>query len=349
MQVADSDFEGAVGEIVQIADRFDVDVLHAEALYCARVALLVRARLPDIFTSVDWHGAVPEESRMGGAHENRVRFLETDERRILEVADLNVFVSGAMARHYDQKYAVGTIPQVVVPCCVSDKRFPDSKRSVDLEFDKGSLIFSYVGSMADWQCGLEMVKLFAALHAHDNSCRFLMLVPEADHEKVRRHMASSGLPEEAVRLHSVAHDEVPKYLATADIGVLLRREDVVNAVSSPTKFGEYLAAGLPVLMTDGVGDFSDLVRRRSLGVIVPSVLIDFQDASSIRPWLARVIDEARVYKSSKESVAVNAQSLVRHELHWEELAMKWLRAYSDLFAPERILKVESRLVPASPA
>jgi hypothetical protein len=42
----------------------------------------------------------------------------------------------------------------------------------------------------------------------------------------------------------------------------------VNEVASPVKFGEYLASGLPVVMSAGIGDYSELVRRKKVGVIL---------------------------------------------------------------------------------
>lgn len=316
-------FSTAVERLADIAKRCNVDVLHAEALYCARVAGLVKARMPGLCLSIDWHGVVPEESRMGGAHENRVKALETAEREMLASADLNVFVSEAMVRHYRSKYDLGPLPHVIVPCCVSDQRFVISTDIGDNNFGANSLVFAYAGSMADWQCGPEMIKLFAALHRYDDRCRFLLLVPTSDHAKVMSFAQSAGLPEKAYVLQAVAHDEVPEHLATAQMGVLLRRADAVNAVSSPTKFGEYLAAGLPVLMTEGVGDFSDLVKREGVGLIVPQELLDAPEAAAARFWLKRIVDQA---SSTRRDSTTQCQALARAQFQWEHAAMQWLSA-----------------------
>ena len=42
----------------------------------------------------------------------------------------------------------------------------------------------------------------------------------------------------------------------------------MNAVSSPIKFGEYLAAGVPVLISHGVGDTEDIVKKHNVGIVV---------------------------------------------------------------------------------
>ena len=38
--------------------------------------------------------------------------------------------------------------------------------------------------------------------------------------------------------------------------------------SSPTKIGEYLAAGLPVVSTSGIGDVDELLEGPNVGVLV---------------------------------------------------------------------------------
>jgi hypothetical protein len=41
---------------------------------------------------------------------------------------------------------------------------------------------------------------------------------------------------------------------------------ITNQVASPTKFAEYLSNGLRVITNEGLGDFSELVRKEDLGI-----------------------------------------------------------------------------------
>ncbi len=69
-------------------------------------------------------------------------------------------------------------------------------------------------------------------------------------------------------------------LAVSDLGLLLRERNSVNRVASPVKFAEYLASGLPVLVSPGVGDCPDIVRRDRVGYVL--------DASA---QLSRIVSE----------------------------------------------------------
>ena len=126
--------------------------------------------------------------------------------------------------------------------------------------------------MAAWQCGSGTIRLAQIRRAHSRVF-FLLLVPKADHAKTRELMRGHDLPENVVLLTELPHDQVANVLQRAHAGLLLRRSHPVNRVASPTKFGEYLAAGVPVIMTEGIGDFSDLAAQRGVGIVLESGLL----------------------------------------------------------------------------
>jgi hypothetical protein len=42
----------------------------------------------------------------------------------------------------------------------------------------------------------------------------------------------------------------------------------MNNVASPTKFAEYMLAGLPTIISPGVGDYTEFVTEKKLGFVV---------------------------------------------------------------------------------
>ena len=75
-----------------------------------------------------------------------------------------------------------------------------------------------------------------------------------------------------------AYHEVNSYLNAADAGFLLREQNPLNEVASPTKFAEYCLTGLPVIMQNTVKDAFEMAR--SLGNLIE--LTDFGHASADR-------------------------------------------------------------------
>jgi hypothetical protein len=66
----------------------------------------------------------------------------------------------------------------------------------------------------------------------------------------------------------VPYKEVSSYLNAADIGIIIRNNDVVNNVASPIKFSEYIACGLPIIANDSVESITTLIEQTSFGKII---------------------------------------------------------------------------------
>ncbi|MGH9418650.1 MAG: glycosyltransferase, partial [Thermoanaerobaculia bacterium] len=85
----------------------------------------------------------------------------------------------------------------------------------------------------------------------------------------------------------VQRDDVPNYLRAADVALALVRPSYARQSMSPTKFAEYLAAGLPVIATSGIGDLDTHIEEGRVGV-----LLDRFDRDAYLQAL-RAIDELR--------------------------------------------------------
>jgi hypothetical protein len=113
---------------------------------------------------------------------------------------------------------------------------------------------------------------------------------------MRQAARDAGLPDDRVRVLRAPHSEVVGWLNASDAGILLRERHPVNAVASPTKFAEYLLTGLPVVINDGIGDYSDFVARRDVGV-----LIDERDPATYLEPFARLM--GRVDERERHRIA----------------------------------------------
>ena len=104
-----------------------------------------------------------------------------------------------------------------------------------------------------------------ALLDADPTAHFLVLTPDLSQAE---EMARRLLPEGRCTIRAAAHAEVPRYLRASDLGLLLRAPDPINVVACPTKFAEFAMSGLPVLISDGIGDCSTFVAERKAGVVL---------------------------------------------------------------------------------
>lgn len=302
--------------IERILAEEEVTLLQAEALYCMRLAGMLAARCPYVRLVFDHHGVSPEEEAMGGAQPQRVKVLEGLERQALVTADLNLFVSQAMAGHYAAKYNLPRYEQRILPCCVEVRFFDAGSQVVPLNLPEGRTLVGYAGSLAVWQCGTEMLALFAQLQRRDPNLFLVLLTPAREHEAARLAVTAASIPADGVLIAEVSHEQMPACLSRLDLGFLLRRPDAVNRVASPTKFAEYLAAGVPVLMTEGIGDYSDLCRSQALGLVLPAE--NLLSAGTQGPALAVIEDFLRQVRAARRKWAERCRDYVHRHLTWQQ-------------------------------
>ena len=63
-------------------------------------------------------------------------------------------------------------------------------------------------------------------------------------------------------------EDVPVFLGAADVALSIIRPSYARIASSPTKFAEYLAAGLPVISTAGIGDVEAHIEEARVGAVM---------------------------------------------------------------------------------
>jgi glycosyltransferase involved in cell wall biosynthesis len=128
----------------------------------------------------------------------------------------------------------------------------------------GPGVLTYIGSGAPWQDLPLLADVWAAIHRLDPSRRFRVVSRDERAEVLVR-----ALPADAVEL-VIAHRPaaVAEQLADTQLGFIVRRPHIVNTVSYPTKFGEYVASGVGVVTSDIGWEIADLVRSTGCGPVV---------------------------------------------------------------------------------
>ena len=162
-------------------------------------------------------------------------------------------------------------PVHVIPCCVEVERFGTGATSEEARKRwgiAGGPVLTYVGSLGTWYMGQEMVRLFKELLRIRPQATFLVMTqsPEIATELFER----EGIPKERYVALTVKPEEIPNYLAAADLAVAFIKPCYSKISSSPTKIGEYLAAGLPFITNRGIGDLDELLERDAVGALVDS-------------------------------------------------------------------------------
>jgi len=184
-------------------------------------------------------------------------------------------------------------PVSVIPCSVDFDQFslitPEARAASrsDLGIPASAFTLVYLGSLGTWYLLEEMLELFANLMRLRPDAHFLFVSPDAS-PRAQEVAARFGIPENRIIIRSVRRSEVPDLLATADYGISFIKPSYSKIGSSPTKLGEYLAMGLPVVTNGDVGDVAEIVRAMDAGVVV-----DALDPDSLRRAASEVLGRPR--------------------------------------------------------
>ena len=161
----------------------------------------------------------------------------------------------------------------VMPCEVDLMRFKfDSKKRAQkrsvLKIEKETIVGIYTGKFGDIYLKDEAFDLFVSASQYFQNHFYLVILSPQDPIWVRKELEIRGFPLNRLCVRKVLHHEVPSWLFAADFAFSTVRPSFHRRFCSPIKNGEYWAAGLPVMIPDGIGDDSEILKKTGLGVIV---------------------------------------------------------------------------------
>ena len=70
-------------------------------------------------------------------------------------------------------------------------------------------------------------------------------------------------------------------MISADYGYVYRNQTETNKVASPVKIAEYLSCGLKLLISNSLGDYSNLTTSNNLGFNLDSNDFNFSDIQKV--------------------------------------------------------------------
>jgi len=278
-------YDALAGAVVatRLVRRHRLDAIHARNHVPAVMALIARLLMRCRFI-FDLRGLMADEYADAGIwRRGGVRYLLTEwvQRRALRRANGIVMLTDAV-REQLARWLPRTVEPEVIPCCVDLERIDggmaardEARRDLGLD---GRRVMVYVGKFTGWYMEREMVEFFGAAREREPRLLFL-IVTQADSAPIEAELRRAGIDTADYRITSSKADELGRYLATADFGISFVRPSVSKISSSPTKVGEYLAAGLPTLSTV-IGDLGSLLGDGRAGVLVREFSPEAYDAAA---------------------------------------------------------------------
>jgi glycosyltransferase involved in cell wall biosynthesis len=185
--------------------------------------------------------------------------LEWRERIAVRSADMVICVSRPLAR-LRQKQGASRVE--VVPNGVDYDLFAQAQLK---NAHPPTLI--YMGALSQlWGADLP-IRALPSLRQSIPNLRYVLVGRGADEMAFRSLATDLGVQDLVSFVGERRYEELPHYLAEADIGIATSRVNEFRQYAFPLKLIEYMAAGLPVICTN-VGDAEEVVREGNAGVVI---------------------------------------------------------------------------------
>ena len=167
------------------------------------------------------------------------------------------------------------IPIEVIPCSADMDLFnPENidqslkeKFRAELNIKADDFIISYLGSIGGWYLTDEMMRFCKSVSDKIPTAKFLFISPHG-HDMIAAAAAKYGLAETKLIVKQGKRHEVPVLLSFSNYALFFIKPCYSKISSSPTKHGEIMAMGIPVITNSGVGDVEEIVIKYNAGYVV---------------------------------------------------------------------------------
>ncbi|MDD6881735.1 MAG: hypothetical protein PUE18_09215 [Firmicutes bacterium] len=268
-------------------------VIFSRMLYGKEIKILKRLSSKEIVFIYDARGASKAEHEYDLTKKgmNKVQLqkllnhISEVERDAVVNADRIFCVSNVLMKYLSQEYGVNEDKFFIYPCLSDSNKFYYSQTLREnmrekLGYNSNAHVYLYSGGLKNkYHLVGETLEFLNNVAKNDKEARFLFLSKDEydENELLKDYSYLKG----KITVRCVPNEEVVNYLNAADFGLLFRDNVIMNNVASPSKFAEYILCGLPTIISEGVGDYSELCVKENLGIKIKDFKLTEADANRL--------------------------------------------------------------------
>ena len=269
---------------IELHKKYALSLIHCRSYISALIGLSFKRnyKVPFLF---DMRGFWADERIDGGLwnlknpiYKKVYQYFKRKEVQFFKESDHVVSLTSNGKKEILTWKGLGNLEQKisVIPCCVDTNKFNPAlidAQQLDnlrhkLNIQSNQYVLGYVGSIGTWYMLDEMLTFFKRNTESKLNPLFLFISKE-DPQYIINRAKSIGLDEKSILVTSAMHHEVPLFMSLFTCSIFFILPAYSKKASSPTKQGELMSMGIPLICNDGVGDTGDIVRKYNAGCVVP--------------------------------------------------------------------------------
>jgi len=255
------------------------------------------------------------------------RFFKKHELACFLKADVSSVLTYAARRDVQQWKNIPNqpIPLEVIPCSADVDFFNPTNINLSLKeklreelgIKKDEFIVSYLGSVGGWYMTGEMIHFCKVLYEKKPGTRFLFISPQP-HSLILELAAKYGLPEESLILRQGLRHEIPALLSFSSYSLFFIKACYSKIAASPTKHGEIMAMGIPVITNSGVGDVKEIVEKYKGGFVINQLTAEAFNATAEQIAAGYNFDPKLIRKGAIEFYSLD-NALAKYTANYNKL------------------------------
>ena len=202
-----------------------------------------------------FQGITPEEDYMVHHVAWRRALFTWAEKRALKYSKYRIGVSKYLFEHYENKYGIEIDKDTVfiMPCFNSNL----NKKSFYSSDKYKNNIFCYAGGMQVWQGFDKIIEIYKQV---EKVCPNVFLkVLSKDVETATKIIQKFNINNYSI--NNVSQNEMDNELSTCKFGFIVREDNIINNVATPTKLGTYVGNGVIPIFTPAIKSFYDMSKK----------------------------------------------------------------------------------------
>ncbi|HHJ13129.1 MAG TPA: glycosyltransferase [Gammaproteobacteria bacterium] len=260
--------------------RGDVRLIHARSYIPAAVAWVV-GRLTGVPFIFDMRALWPEELITAGRLRRGSlihRAIVEAERACLRDAAAVVSLTHTAVDHLRTAYVTELADQriAVIPTCADLERFVPAVTAPK------SMVIGCLGTVLSGWFRIDWLSAFLRVAAGKSPDARFDITTRDNPMGVQETLGLDPVVADRVFIVPATPEEVPAILQRQTASVMFFTDGLAKLGSSPTRMGEILGCGIPVVANDGVGDVARIIRNYNVGVLAedggPAAMAEAWDA-----------------------------------------------------------------------
>ncbi len=268
----------------------------------------------------DWEEKIWYESCGKGLHSKFIGISFKVLERYLPVLASSVSCASAYLKNLTHRFGVRKEYIFDSPVGADLERFRPGLKGDQVREKyniKGDLVL-YIGQLH----GAQYVDLFikaanVVLHKRPD-VRFMIVGEGFLEHKLKELTYDLGIGDKIIFAGAVSHDEIPYYIASANICVAPFKDTEVTRCKSPLKIVEYLASGKAIVASN-VGE----VRRMVGGI---GILVEPDNYHALAEGISKLLKE----RDLVDNLGRFARKRAENKYNWSETASSLLMAYKKI-------------------